>query len=154
MLPFITVLPAPNRRGLMALWAVTQDPQVRTCSESEFAIPPHLFTEMPEDLLIGSTVDGHSYVSPEPENLPYSVELWDNSGQPQEPVPAGMVVTKIDECGKPVQPFPEEPPARADHGLMVSSLPDTTPAYACDQCDKVAGSAAGLAAHVRAKHAS
>jgi hypothetical protein len=64
LLTMIKVRPAPERRAAFARWATAQTPQVATCSHSEFAVPPDLFTHMPEELLIGSLVDGHRYRSP------------------------------------------------------------------------------------------
>lgn len=159
MTQFISVQPAPGQGPALAGWLINHNPYIRTDSANSFAVPPELFTLIPEELLTGSIVDGHAYITPEPETVsgdgseaaPYAIEFWDNSGQPPESVPEGMVVTQLDECGKPFT-MPEEPGATPDHGLMVSSLPNTTPAYACEDCDKVAGSAAGLAAHRRAKH--
>ncbi|WP_245881650.1 hypothetical protein [Streptomyces milbemycinicus] len=60
----ITVQPTRALRVDFARWAVAQTPKVRTCSTTEFALPPHLFTYMPEELLIDSLVDGHRYRSP------------------------------------------------------------------------------------------
>ncbi|WP_433341725.1 hypothetical protein [Streptomyces sp. CA-253872] len=60
----IRIRPAPLQRVPFARWAVSQAPQVRTVSHSEFGVPPGLFTGMPEELLVGSLVDGHAYVSP------------------------------------------------------------------------------------------
>lgn len=65
MLEVIRIEPAPARRQEFAAWAVAQDPKVRTCSATEFAVPADLYAAMPEDILIGSRVDGHRYVSPE-----------------------------------------------------------------------------------------
>lgn len=65
MLEVIRIEPAPARRRAFAAWAVSQDPKVRTCSATEFAVPADLYAAMPEDILIGSRVDGHRYVSPE-----------------------------------------------------------------------------------------
>ncbi|WPR52843.1 hypothetical protein SJI45_19090 [Streptomyces sp. S399] len=62
--PLIHVRPLARLRVPFARWAVGQDPKVRTVSQSEFGVPPRLFTDMPEDLLRGSLVDGRPYVSP------------------------------------------------------------------------------------------
>lgn len=115
MIPLIIVRPDPGHRIGFAQWAVAQEPQVRTCSETEFAVPPHLFTEAPEELLIGATVDGHLYRHVEPD------------------ADAGPDAIERDSLEA------EQPPSQA--GL-----------HLCEDCDKVSTSAAGLAAHRRAKH--
>ncbi|AIV35613.1 hypothetical protein [Streptomyces sp. CCM_MD2014] len=61
---FIRIRPAARRRVPFARWAVSQNPKIRTVSQSEFGVPPVLFVDMPEDLLRGSLVDGRPYVSP------------------------------------------------------------------------------------------
>ncbi|MEC3994997.1 hypothetical protein VSR01_16250 [Actinacidiphila sp. DG2A-62] len=61
---FIRVEPTPSQRRAFAGWAVAQRPKIRTLSPTEFAVPPHLFTDVPEQVLIGALVDGHRYVSP------------------------------------------------------------------------------------------
>jgi hypothetical protein len=60
----IRVRPLPASRIDFARWAVAQVPKLRTINPYEFAVPPEVFAGMPEDLLIGATVDGHPYVSP------------------------------------------------------------------------------------------
>jgi hypothetical protein len=60
----IRVRPVPMQRIAFAQWAVAQRPKLRTINPYEFAVPAALFAGMPEDLLIGSTVNGHPYVSP------------------------------------------------------------------------------------------
>lgn len=62
---FIRVQPTRHKRVEFALWAVAQDPKVDTVSPQAFGVPPRLFTDMPEDLLRGSLVDGRPYVSPD-----------------------------------------------------------------------------------------
>lgn len=64
MTDVIQVRPASALRRDFAAWAVAQTPKVRTIDPQTFAVPGRLFTEVPELLMIGSTVDGHRYVSP------------------------------------------------------------------------------------------
>lgn len=68
MLLTIKVKPAAHLRAAFAKWAIAQTPKVDKCSHNEFCVPPDLFTHMPEDLLIGSLVDGHPYVSPDEDS--------------------------------------------------------------------------------------
>ncbi|MFD3848180.1 hypothetical protein ACFWVB_20105 [Streptomyces microflavus] len=88
----ILVSPARELRRAFAGWAVDQDPKVRTASSFEFAVPAPLFVTIPEALLIGSTVDGHPYVSPT-EGTPPARLL--NCG------------TCFEEDGEEVHPHPE-----------------------------------------------
>ncbi|MER6557892.1 hypothetical protein ABT300_09015 [Streptomyces sp. NPDC001027] len=82
----IRVQPAPEVRVAFARWAVAQRPKVRTYSTNEFAVPPALFTWAPEELLIGSVVDGHRYRSPlEDERLAAASEV--HTGIPGEALP-------------------------------------------------------------------
>lgn len=60
----IRVRPRRDLRQDFARWAVAQHPKVRTVGADTFGVPPHLFTDMPEALLLGARVDGHPYVSP------------------------------------------------------------------------------------------
>ncbi|MER7135393.1 hypothetical protein ABT358_02470 [Streptomyces sp. NPDC000341] len=60
----ITIQPTRELLVPFARWAVAQSPRVRTDSVNSFAVPAHLFAGMPEDILVGSLVDGHRYVSP------------------------------------------------------------------------------------------
>ncbi|MEZ7005834.1 hypothetical protein [Streptomyces sp. AD55] len=73
----IRVRPAPAQRRAFAAWAVAQTPKVRTTSQSEFAVPPHLFVAAPERVLIGARVDGHRYVSPEEDAAREAARLLD-----------------------------------------------------------------------------
>ena len=64
MSDIISIQPTRERLVPFARWAVAQSPKVRTDSVNSFAVPAHLFAGMPEDILVGSLVDGHRYVSP------------------------------------------------------------------------------------------
>ncbi|MFB7114835.1 hypothetical protein [Streptomyces sp. NPDC056291] len=94
----IRVQPAPGLRRDFAMWAVAQNPKVRTVSQSEFAVPAREFTNMPERLLIGAIVDGHRYVSPDEDQASepagdsggaelLGVGLPEREGIPGEPLP-------------------------------------------------------------------
>lgn len=98
----IRVQPARHLRQAFARWAVQQRPKLRTVSEAAFGVPPRLYTDMPEHLLIGALVDGHPYVPVEAE--------------PTAPAPAGAPeltgVATLDGLREavPGQPLPEVPP--------------------------------------------
>ncbi|WP_406322851.1 hypothetical protein [Streptomyces sp. NBC_00519] len=85
----IKVQPARELRVAFARWAVAQSPKVRTCSTMEFTVPPALFTHMPEELLVGSIVDGHPYRSPLDDEPPTEEPEWLTAvpGEPLPPVP-------------------------------------------------------------------
>lgn len=64
MTDMIHIRPTRAQRVAFARWAVAQMPKVRTVSLDSFAVPVHLFVDMPEDILVGALVDGHRYISP------------------------------------------------------------------------------------------
>jgi hypothetical protein len=129
LLTTIKVRPAPQRRTAFARWATAQTPQVATCSHSEFAVPPDLFTHMPEELLIGSLVDGHRYVSP----------VEDAGGEllgvaaPEAFSGAG--------AGLDFAPLEDAPTSG-----------DADGAYACDRCPRVFTTERGRNTHRRQAH--
>ncbi|WP_439082067.1 C2H2-type zinc finger protein [Streptomyces sp. WL006] len=95
----IEVWPATEQRQAFARYAVLQKPKWRTVSPVSFAVPVDLFTTVPEELLIGSTVDGHRYVSP------------DEDAQLGAQPPARLLDcgTCYEENGEEVHPHPECP---------------------------------------------
>ncbi|MGV2914550.1 hypothetical protein [Streptomyces alfalfae] len=104
----IRVQPRPELRRAFAMWAVTQTPKVRTVAHNAFGVPAHLFTDMPEDLLRGSLVDGRPYVSP----LDYEEET--EAAPPGAPRLLGVAGPRLLPCGlcyeedgREVHPHPE-----------------------------------------------
>ncbi|WP_223125738.1 hypothetical protein [Streptomyces sp. TRM68367] len=111
----IKVQPTRALRVDFARWAVAQTPKVRTCSITEFAVPPHLFVHIPEELLIGSLVDGHRYVSPtEDEAAPWLTAV---PGEPLPPVPDSAY-------GPDAVPLPEPEHAAATDPATVQAAED------------------------------
>ncbi|MEU6628461.1 C2H2-type zinc finger protein [Streptomyces parvus] len=105
----IEVQPAPEQRRAFARYAVLQKPKWRTVSPTSFNVPADLFPAVPEELLIGSVVDGHRYVSP--------VEDAELGAQP----PARLLDcgTCYEENGEEGHPHPECPlPAEARPELV------------------------------------
>lgn len=98
----IKVQPARELRVDFARWAVAQSPKVRTCSTMDFAVPPALFTHMPEELLTGSVVDGHPYRSPVEDEALTEAPGW-LTGIPGEPLPP----LPDSEYGPDAVPLPE-----------------------------------------------
>lgn len=108
MSDLIRVQPARHLRQAFARWAVAQRPPVRTVSESAFGVPAPLFTDMPEDLLRGSLVDGRPYVAveePTPPAPPGAPELT-GVDTPR----AGAAPTDGLRDAAPGRPLPEAPP--------------------------------------------
>lgn len=87
----IRVEPSPERRRCFAGWAVAQSPKLRTVDYNAFAVPASLFTQAPEEILIGATVDGRPYVpvqdEQEPAGEPYSELREAVPGEPLPPLP-------------------------------------------------------------------
>ncbi|MFC8332734.1 hypothetical protein [Streptomyces olivaceus] len=136
MIDFIRVQPERPKRVAFARWAVAQQPKVRTVSAEAFAVPPRLFTDMPEDLLRGALVDGRAYVSPadtEPAE-PGAAELLGVAtrgpdgfleavaGQPLPEVPASWYVpdaVPLPDSSTPLEDAPGDPDA--DAAAMVAA---------------------------------
>ncbi|MCY0957736.1 C2H2-type zinc finger protein [Streptomyces sp. H27-H5] len=160
----VYVQPAPALRQAFARWGVAQDPKVRTSGAQEFAVAAALFTHVPEELLLGSTVDGHEYVpaGPDPEEPGAATavsgcsEECDGrlpplpvSGYPEGAVPLDLVLADGEE--EPPHPPPADEPA----GRPADDSPDTIPSdTACPDCDRTFGSARGLKTHRRTAHAT
>ncbi|WNI20273.1 hypothetical protein [Actinacidiphila sp. ITFR-21] len=100
----IHVQPAQEMRVDFAVWAVAQTPKIRTVSTNSFAVPPRLFVEVPEEILIGALVNGHRYVSPDEDAA---------TGQPPP--------------GTPPAPAPGSPEADAA-AMVAATSPETVQA--------------------------
>lgn len=102
----IIVRPAPELRVEFARWGLYYQPGFRTAGSSfEFAVPVAAFNEAPEELLIGSVVDGHPYRSPVEDEA-------DGTPPPSAPAPApvpGPVFAPLDDA--PADDEPEPAPA-------------------------------------------
>lgn len=96
----IRIRPTPELRRDFAAWAVAQHPKVRTVSTTEFGVPADLFTDMPERLLIGSTVNDHRYVSPEEDQ---------EQAEPDGVGPDLLGVFQPEREAIPGEPLPEVP---------------------------------------------
>ncbi|WP_063895104.1 hypothetical protein [Streptomyces sp. Root369] len=150
---FITVQPTREQRTDFARWAIAQDPKVRTVSTMAFAVPPDLFTGMPEHLLVGALVDGHPYVSPdqgqEPTEAADGPELLgvnqpEVEGIPGEPLPE-VPQEAYPPDAVPLDVHPAETSDQSD-----SSAEDGRPK--CLDCDRPFKSDRALAAHRRQAH--
>ncbi|QNT94939.1 hypothetical protein HEP81_04667 [Streptomyces griseofuscus] len=133
----IRVQPTAALRREFALWAVAQNPKVRTASHYDFAVPADQFIHMPEHLLIGSVVDGHRYVSPDEDQAQkepadsggaelLGVGLPEREGIPGEPLP---------EVPAEAYPAGAEPTPAAD----TTALEDAQPGEGSDSSDQADG---------------
>lgn len=129
----IRIEPAPARRRAFAAWAVAQDPKVRTCSATEFSVPADLYAAMPEDILIGSVVDGHRYVSPELD-APFVAPL------PEPAREAAQTASSHDNTDAM-----DDDPDGPDNG-------DDSPAYNCPSCPRTFTTRRGRDTHARQAH--
>lgn len=134
---FITVRPDREQRADFARWAVARDPKVRTVSPVDFAVPYRLFTSVPEDLLVGAVVDGHTYVIPDEPAEPtapaegaviFGVLAPETQGAPSAALP--------EMEGVPGRPLPEMPAEAYPPGAEPL---DVHPAEASDQSDADTG---------------
>ncbi|NGO66801.1 C2H2-type zinc finger protein [Streptomyces boncukensis] len=158
MSDLIRVEPARERRVEFAAWAVAQDPKIRTVAAHAFAVPAALFTEAPEELLIGALVDGRPYVSPDA----------DEDQEPQDDVraellgvatPEGLTAPVAEErTADPGEPLPEVNPAAYGPDSVSLDAPDTASddqpeRFPCDLCDRTFSTERGRDTHRRRVHA-
>lgn len=133
MTVLIRVQPTRARLIDFARWAVAQTPKVRTVSTNTFAVPQHLFTDMPEPLLIGSIVDGHHYVSPDEDEQPASSEAIGPDSTPLGPQDFAPL---------------EDAPTEDDDSDASDQGDDLT----CDVCSRPFTTARGRDTHRRQAH--
>lgn len=122
----IHVRPASERRRDFARWATGHTVKLRTVGPDVFAVPPHLFVDVPEELLVGAIVDGRRYRSPLEDEA---------TGSP----PPGVVVEQVDELvgvaaldglreAVPGQPLPDAAAASSyPPGAVPLPPPDLAP---------------------------
>ncbi len=122
---------------------------MRTVSPQAFAVPHHLFTDVPEPLLIGATVDGHRYVSPAEDEL-LGVFQQEREGIPGQPLPE-LPDDAYPPDATPL-PAPDYAPledAPADDDQAADRKNDS---LACDICDRPFKSERGRDTHRRQAH--
>jgi hypothetical protein len=140
----ITVQPTREQRVAFAKWAVQQTPKVRTCSPSAFTVPEALFTHMPEELLVGSTVDGHPYRSPLEEEPAVAEPQW-HEAVPGEPLPE----VPEEAYGPDAVALPE--PVRQPAPVAAHSEGESA-AITCDVCSRPFTTSRGRDTHRRQAH--
>ncbi|MGJ3558859.1 hypothetical protein ACR6C2_07720 [Streptomyces sp. INA 01156] len=124
---------------------------MRTASPQAFAAPHPLFTGMPEPLLIGATVDGHRYVSPDEDQEPtepadgpelLGVDLPEREGIPGQPLP------EVPDEAYPPDAKPLPPPDFAP----LEDAPADDDGITCDVCSRPFKSERGRDTHRRQAH--
>lgn len=164
----IRVQPAARRRQEFALWAIAQSPKVRTVAPNTFAVPGDLFTEIPEEVMIGALVDGHRFVSPSEDATtgtpPPAAEEWTPPVLPLREAVPGERLTELPPEAYGPDSVPLDPPVFApledapadeegDEGDSDSSdSADEDGAQPCSDCGRPFTTARGLATHRRQKH--
>ncbi|CAL9613011.1 hypothetical protein SUDANB1_05666 [Streptomyces sp. enrichment culture] len=148
----IKVRPAPGLRGEFARWAVAQDPPLNTCSHAEFGVPDDVYVHMPEELLIGSHVNGHPYRSPlvEEQQTAASQEIEGTPGEPLPEVPAeayGPDAVPLDPPEAWVEPKAQVEPLAFDEPAQGEPV-----AFGCDLCPRDFTTERGRDTHRRQVH--
>jgi hypothetical protein len=158
MTSFIHVQPAADMRRPFAVWATAQDPKVRTCSSVSFAVPAALFVEMPEDLLIGSLVDGHQYVSPNEEPPPGFGLVGEHGPEtvvPMRKAVPGQVLPEVpaEAYGPDSVPLaPEDVPTKEEPRAADAPVEDTVSGYRCPDCARPYATERGMTKHRARAH--
>lgn len=140
----IHVQPAAEQRQPFAAWAVAQTPKIRTVGPSTFAVPPALFTQVPEAVLIGSRVDGHQYVSPQEDEL---TGVARPAGFAPAPPAELLPEVPASPYGPDSAPLPE--PGAADEDNQET---DAAGGFDCPDCARPFKSERGRDTHRRQVH--
>ncbi|MFE0763692.1 hypothetical protein [Streptomyces smyrnaeus] len=166
MADMIHIKPAPAQRVAFARWAVAQRPKIRTVSPNAFAVPPDLFVQAPEDVLLGSIVDGHRYVSPDeeeavgrpapagpellgvatPESFTATPWLEEMEAVPGEPLP------EVPDSAYAPDAVPLTPPDDTESDRSDSSGDTGDAPYVCESCGRDFTSERGRDMHRRRVH--
>ncbi|MFJ4627179.1 hypothetical protein [Streptomyces sp. NPDC088847] len=146
----IHIEPAPEQRTAFARWGVRQTPKIRTVGVSTFAVDARLFVEAPEEILIGSLVDGHPYVSPHDEDQdggapPSGVDLVGVATEEGFTAAAGGDSTGPDFAPLDDAPAPQEEDVPGDEEGL-------TTLYGCPLCPRDFDTERGRDTHRRQAH--
>ncbi|MGW6391216.1 hypothetical protein ACWFR1_12105 [Streptomyces sp. NPDC055103] len=133
MTELLRIQPAAERRRDFARWAVSQTPKLRTASTNEFAVPAALFVDAPEEILIGSLVNGHRYVSPVEDAA---------QGRPEPGAPHDQ---EHDDTGL-------APTGQDDIEAIGVQPADETAPFACGLCEREYTTKRGRDTHRRQAH--
>ncbi|MEV7412887.1 hypothetical protein [Streptomyces althioticus] len=159
----IHVRPASERRRDFARWATGYTVKLRTVGPDTFAVPPHLFGDVPEELLVGAIVDGRRYRSPledEATGTPAPGQVEERVGVPGEPLPP-VPASAYPADAVPVPPLPDVEPAAPVAEVTVESASeqhddqaddDQADGFPCGECPRVFGTERGRDTHRRQAH--
>ncbi|WP_228995224.1 hypothetical protein [Streptomyces sp. DH8] len=159
--PMIEVQPTPEQRRAFASHAVLQKPKWRTISPTSFAVPADAFVTLPEELLIGSLVDGHRYVSPVEDAQEGKVPPGELLGVATAEGLAASVDQEMREAvaGESLPDVPESAYAPDSTPLPPPELENTEPdgeqpegVFPCSGCDREFTTERGRDTHSRMKH--
>lgn len=142
MTDIIIVEPALELRAEFARWGLYYQPAFRTVSPFEFAVPTDAFTDAPEELLIGATVDGHPYRSPV-EDAALGVAppgTWPGPEAVQEFAP-------LEDA-----PADDEPAPAPAEDATAADAENTDGVNVCDTCGRDFATQRGLNKHRAAAH--
>ena len=129
----VPVQPTRELRTEFARYVVAADPHTRMAGQGVFLVRRDVFTAMPEALLVGAYIGGTLY-----RPVDTGAEGPDTPVTGQNEGADTGADTPVDE--------PDTDPLKGEQHPTQAGL------HVCTDCDKVAASAAGLAAHRRAKH--
>ncbi|MBT2490642.1 hypothetical protein J7E96_19405 [Streptomyces sp. ISL-96] len=168
MTDLIHIQPTRAQRRAFAQWAVAQTPKLRTIGPNVFAVPAELFTQAPEEILIGSLVDGHRYVSPQedaqegraapgellgvatPEGLAEPSTLEPRDAVPGEPLPE-VPASAYGPDSVPLGVVGDEAESR-DSRDQPAELAEVSGPFPCGLCERDYPTERGRDSHRRQKH--
>ncbi|MFM9590715.1 hypothetical protein ACKI16_29435 [Streptomyces scabiei] len=165
----IRVQPAAARRKAFAVWATAQTPKVKTVAPNTFSVPASLFVDAPEEILIGSLIDGQRFVSPAEDAAtgtppPGAPVLPEREAVPGEPLPElpesaygpdAVPLPPPDFAPLDDAPTGDEDQEQAEGSDSSDPAPEEAPAgppYACGLCGRDYSTTHGLATHRGQKH--
>lgn len=97
----VEIQPATAQRRAFAQWARSQNPRIETASATTSRVPVALFTSIPEEILVGSKIDGTPYRSVieglAPDGPGYQDAPADQDTPDPYQDPATVIVDAVDE---------------------------------------------------------
>lgn len=156
----IHVQPATGVRRDFARWATGHRPKLRTVGPDTFAVPPRLFVDVPEELLVGAVVDGRRYRSPledEETGTPPPGRVEERVGVPEEPLPP-LPASAYSADAVPLPHLPDVEPTPPAAEVVAEPDPEQhddqadTGGFPCGQCPRVFGTERGRDTHRRQAH--
>ncbi|MFZ3595041.1 C2H2-type zinc finger protein [Streptomyces sp. BH104] len=155
MTDMVYVEPAPEGRIELARWAVAQTPKVGTAGPNTFEIPAQLFSSVPEPALIGATVDGHRYVSPDEEEA--KTPAGEGTAEAELTGVATAEGFAVARAGEALPDVPDEAYPPDAEPIPAAEDDDAGPetedgGFPCAFCGRTFSTKQGRATHVRRSH--